>query len=130
MRGQTSRESGITLLGFLIVLVVLGFFAFIAMKLVPVYQEYYSVVGAMKGVADEAGAAKFRTVDVQNRMERRFNISYVENLDYKDVKVAKTKTGQKVIWAKYEVRKPLMGNLDFVAKFDKKVPLGNKAGVD
>lgn len=130
MRGQTSRESGITLLGFLIVLVVLGFFAFIAMKLVPVYQEYYSVVGAMKGVAEEAGAAKFRTADVQNRMDRRFDISYVENLSYKDVKVAKTKTGQKVIWAKYEVRKPLMGNLDFVAKFDKKVPLGNKAGVD
>ncbi len=42
-----SKQSGITLIGFLIVMVVVGFFGFTAMKLVPSYSEYMGMVRAM-----------------------------------------------------------------------------------
>ena len=45
-----SRQSGITLLGFIIVLAVVGFFAFLFMKLYPAYYEYYNVVSAMEAI--------------------------------------------------------------------------------
>lgn len=45
-----NAQRGITLLGFLMILMIVGFFAFLVMRLFPVYSEYYSVVSAMKGV--------------------------------------------------------------------------------
>ena len=38
------KMMGITLIGFVIVLVVLGFFGYVAMRLIPAYTEYYGVV--------------------------------------------------------------------------------------
>jgi len=46
MRAATSQK-GLTLIGFAIVLIVGGFFAYAAMKLVPVYTEYFGVVKSM-----------------------------------------------------------------------------------
>jgi len=46
-----NKQSGITLIGFLILLIVVGFFAYAAMKLVPAYVEYFGVVKAMNTVA-------------------------------------------------------------------------------
>ena len=40
-------QSGITLVGFILVLAVAGFFVFIGMKLVPMYSEFYSVKAAL-----------------------------------------------------------------------------------
>jgi hypothetical protein len=44
-----------TLTSFLTVLIVVGFFLYIGMKLFPMYQEYYAVRSAMKSLANEPG---------------------------------------------------------------------------
>ena len=41
------RQGGITLIGFLIVAAVVGFFIFIGIKLFPMYSEYYAVKSAL-----------------------------------------------------------------------------------
>ncbi len=45
------RSRGITLIGFLFLLAVVGFFAYLAMRLVPMYVEYMGVVKSMEQVA-------------------------------------------------------------------------------
>ena len=52
------KQQGLTLIGFVIVLLVIGAFAFVGLKLFPVYSEYYSVVSDMKGIAAEPGAIR------------------------------------------------------------------------
>ena len=46
MRTQRTQY-GITLIGFAMVLIVVGFFAYAAMKLIPVYTEYFGVVKSL-----------------------------------------------------------------------------------
>jgi len=41
-----TKQSGVTLIGFLVILLVVGFFGYMAMKLVPSYTEYGGVVKA------------------------------------------------------------------------------------
>jgi hypothetical protein len=53
---SSQARPGHHLSGFIIVLVVVGFFAYMAMKLFPMYQEFFSVKQAMKAVAEEAGS--------------------------------------------------------------------------
>lgn len=111
------RQSGITLMSFLIVLAVVGFSAFIAMKLFPMYQEYYAVRTAMKGLSDEPGVGDMDPSRVQHLFFRRLAIDYTSNVKPADVKFERTDGGW-LMRVNYEVRRPLVGNLDVVGKFD------------
>lgn len=125
-------QKGITFLSFVIVLVVIGFFGFLAMRLFPVYQEYYSAVSVFKSVTEAPGAASESPAQIRVHLDKRFQISYIENINLeKDIKFKNEKSG-KTVQLKYEVRRPLMYNIDFVAKFDKVFPLsgGNSAASD
>lgn len=119
------RQRGITLIGFLIVLSVAGFFIYIGMKLLPVYSEYYSVVTAMKGVAEEPGIANRDPGAIRELFRRRFEIGYVDSVRPENIRILRDGTGPRLEVA-YEVRRPLMFNLDFVAKFEKTVDMGGR----
>lgn len=119
------RQRGITLIGFLIVLSVAGFFIYIGMKLLPVYSEYYSVVSAMKGVAEEPGIANRDPGAIRELFRRRFEIGYVESVRPENIRILRDSNGQR-LEVTYEVRRPLMFNLDFVAKFEKTVDMGGR----
>lgn len=117
------NQHGITLLGFLIVLIVVGIFAFVAMRLFPVYTEFLSVRSDMQEVADQPGSSNISLSEVRKSLDKRFYISYVESVDLKEhVKLERTGNVQKLTVA-YEVRKPLAYNLDFVAKFEHSVEM-------
>ncbi len=122
------KQQGLTLIGFVMVLLVVGFFAFLGLKLFPVYSEYYSVVSDMKGLQAEPGIANASPVVIKDKLFRRFYISYVTSVKAEHVKI--TKQNGYNLNVKYEVRQPLFYNLDFVAKFDKTVDLTRQSGED
>lgn len=111
------NERGMTLLGFVIVLAVVGFFAYLAMRLFPMYQEYYSVRSAMKGLAAEPGIGTQDPARIQDLFFRRLYINYSENVSKEHVKLRRVDNGWEMT-VQYEVRRPLVGNLDVVGRFD------------
>jgi len=118
------KQRGITLIGFIFVLSFALFIAFIGMKIGPIYMEYYSVVSAMNGVASERGSANLSPYDIRVKVLNRLYVSYsAENVKEKHIKLTR-KNGVHLRIA-YEVRKPVIGNLDVVAMFDKSVRLSN-----
>lgn len=119
-----AQQRGITLISLIMGLALVIFFAFLGMKLFPVYSEYYSVAQAMEQVKAQPGVAQWTPAEVRLSMMKRFDVSYVESVKKKDIKISRS-NGYKMR-VKYEVREPLMGNLDFVAKFDKTVALTGK----
>lgn len=123
------KQSGITLIGFLTVLAVVGFAAYVAMRLFPMYQEYYSVRSAMKGLADEPGVADMDPARVQDLFFRRLDINYSNSLKPQNVKIERTEGGW-LMKVDYEVRRPLVGNLDVVGKFDASQALTRNGSVD
>jgi hypothetical protein len=110
-------QAGITLIGFLLILMVLGFFAFLVMRLFPVYSEYYGVRQAMKAVAAEPGIASRTPEQVKEALDRRFNISYVTTPKRNNVRVTR-QGGSYVLNVRYERRGPLLYNLEYIATFD------------
>ena len=123
------KQSGLSLVGFLVVLAVVGFAAYVGMKLFPMYQEYYSVQSAMKGLANEPGVADMDPAKVQDLFFRRLYINYSENVKPQNVKFERMEGGWKMR-VNYEVRRPLVGNLDVVGKFDKTQELLRRGGGD
>jgi hypothetical protein len=109
-------QSGITLLGFIIVLAVVGLFAYVGMKLFPMYSEFYSVKSALKGLANEPGIANTDPAKIKDLFFRRLYISYSENVESENVKITRVDSGWQMD-VSYEVRKPVIANLDVVGKF-------------
>ena len=118
-------QRGITFIGFILMLALAGCIAYIAMLLVPMYTEYYSVVTSLKRVANEPGAETMDPERIHNLIGRGFNISYVETIDSKDVKIVKDTNGMRFT-VDYEVRKPVVYNIDLVAHFQTAIPVGGK----
>jgi hypothetical protein len=110
-------QRGMTLTSFLVVLCIVGFGLYIGMKLFPMYSEYYSVKTALKGVAKEPGVANMEPGKVQEMFFRRLDISYSESVKPANVKFERVSGGWNMK-VNYEVRRPLVGNLDVVGKFD------------
>ena len=122
-------QRGMTLIGFIIVLALVGFFAYIAMKLVPMYSEYYAVKQALKGLQQEPGIANRDPAKIQDLFFRRLYISYSENVKPEHVKIKRVDNGWQMD-VSYEVRKPLLANLDVVGKFDATQMLTRTGAVD
>lgn len=121
------KQSGITFIGFLIVLAVVGFAAFIGMKLFPMYQEFYAVKTAAKGLSGEPGVADMDPAKIQDLFFRRLYINYSENVKPQNVKIERIDNGWNMK-VNYEVRKSLVGNLDVVGKFDVSQDLTRRGG--
>jgi hypothetical protein len=110
-------QRGMTLTSFLIVLCAVGFVLYIGMKLFPMYSEFYAVKSALKGVAQEPGVANKEPGQVQEMFFRRLYINYSETVKPANVKFERVSGGWNMK-VNYEVRRPLIGNLDVVGKFE------------
>mgnify|MGYP001817153313 FL=1 len=121
---KIKKQNGMTLIGFIIVLSLVLFLSFIGMKIAPIYFEYYSVVSAMNGVASERGSAKLSPFDIRVKVLNRLYVSYsADNVKNENIKLVR-RNGVHLRVA-YEVRKPVIGNLDVIATFDRSVRLSN-----
>jgi hypothetical protein len=111
------NQTGLTLIGFVIVLAVAGVFVYVGMKLVPMYTEYYAVKQALKGLAEEPNIAQQDPSRIKDLFFRRLYMSYSENVKPANVQLQRHEQGGWKMSVDYELRKPMMGNLDVIAKF-------------
>lgn len=121
-------QRGITLIGFLIVLALASFAFIIGAKLFPMYTEFMAVKAAMVQVQNTPGSARLSPEQVWNILDKVFYTSYVESVQRTNVQLVR-QNGY-FLRVAYEVRKPLVYNLDVVAKFDHSVELGRTDAVN
>ena len=120
---KIKKQQGLSIIGFIIVLALAVFVSYLGMRIVPLYMEYYSVVSALNGVASERGSARLSPYDIKVKVLNRLYVSYSENVKESHIKI--TRGNGVNLRVKYEVRTPIMGNLDVIAKFDYSVKLAN-----
>ncbi len=120
------NQSGMTLISFVVVAAVVGFFLFIAMKLFPMYQEFFAVKSAMKGIAAEPGVANESPAQIKEKFFKRLYIDYSNNVKPENVRIDKSSGGQ-TMYVNYEVRVPMLYNIDAVGKFSAEQPLSGAA---
>lgn len=117
------NDSGLTLIGFLIVLAVTLFFAYAGMRIVPMYLEYHALGNAMDMLADDPMASKLPPSKIKDKIQMSLWASYASNNIKKEhMRISKKSDGVNVR-VKYEIREPFLGNIDIVGKFDRTVVL-------
>ncbi len=120
MRRTQSRQAGITTVGFLILAVFIGLFAFAGMRLAPVYLNYIKIAGVLDGVFKEFDSQIPSRASIQKSIRRRFDVESVTIITARDIKIVNESGGFR-IEAVYDHMAPFIGNVSFSVHFDKKV---------
>ncbi|HOW61128.1 MAG TPA: DUF4845 domain-containing protein [Candidatus Contendobacter sp.] len=122
-RRANERQRGMTLIGMLLLLILIGFVAVIAMKVVPVYVQYYSIKSTIESVRKES-VSSMTTVDIQNAIQKRFDTGYVENVKAKDLKIRNVPGGKALDLVYQDERELFEGmGLFVVLKVNEVIPL-------
>jgi hypothetical protein len=120
---------GLTLIGFLVVLCVAGFFAYLAMRLMPMYIEYFGVVKAMEMIKSEPGSAQKSIEEIRRDLSLKFDTQYVDEASVPPQAISlRREAGGATLRIAYEKRVNFMYNIDLVGVFDKSVILRNAGG--
>lgn len=112
------RETGMTTLGTLILIVFVGLFAFAGIRLTPVYLNYMKVVGVVNGVQDEFDGQNASRAAIRNSIGRRFDIESVAQITARDIEVNAVDGGFEVV-AQYDHTAPFIANVSFTVHFNK-----------
>ena len=112
------RQVGATLLGYIILVLFVGMFAFGILRLTPVYLNYMKVVGVIDGVFDEFDGQAPTRAALRSSISRRFDVDSVSIITFRDVAVTQVDGGLKVA-AVYDHTTPFIGNISFTVHFDK-----------
>ena len=120
-----SRQSGITLIGFMILLLVLAFFAYMGMKLVPSYIEYFGVKKAMSQIGATA-SPQSDLESLRRDLSFKMGFQYVDDstIQPKDVTLDRSNNGA-VLHVDYDKRIHFLYNIDFLLHFENSVQLKN-----
>ncbi len=118
-------QRGLTLIGFLFVVLVIGLVAYTGLRIVPMYLQYSKVVSSLEAVRNQLEEEGGRTSarEIRNMLSKRFDVNYINHLDVDDVEIKRDRE-KVVIRAAYEARVPLFYNLFVVGDFDKTVEVG------
>jgi len=122
------KQKGITLLGFAMLLCVVGFFAYAAMKLIPVYSTQMGVVKAMKQLQAEQGINEKSIDDIRRDLNVKFDLQYVDESIIPPANIQlKKQGGASSLRIFYDRRVPFMYNVDLLVSFDTTVDLSKGA---
>ena len=115
------RQRGMTFLGILVIIIVIGAWVYAGIRLVPKYLEYVRVASTLEKVRDEfesnPGSTEFM---LRKAIERHFDIEMVTVIDSNDIEIKKD-GGSFTLRANYEDTVPLVSNISFLVTFDKTV---------
>ncbi|ARS49826.1 hypothetical protein PSMEN_16060 [Ectopseudomonas mendocina] len=112
-------QQGLSILGWLVVLAVVAFFASTAFKVMPHYLDYMSLEKIITSVETDK-ASDVRTVgDFYNHVSKGMQVNNIRDLNMREAMQVKVENNEFLVHLKYEKREPLIENLDLVVNFDK-----------
>lgn len=105
-----------TTLGFIILALFIGLFAFAAIRLTPVYLNYMKVAGVVSGVHQEFDGQNPTVAAIRRSIQRRFEIESVSEIRATDIKVTPKGAGYEID-ATYDHVAPFIANVSFSVHF-------------
>lgn len=112
------KQRGMSGLGFLVMLLIIGFVITALIKVLPIYIDSWTVKGAVQSAVEAGAAADQSSSAIRKRIERQFTMNQITVITPRDVKIERKKNGIIEIDASYEARVQFIQNLDVVVRFE------------
>jgi type II secretory pathway pseudopilin PulG len=106
------QQAGISLVGLIVVLAILGFLGVLAMKILPTYSEYRAISAAIVKAKSAGESAKA----IQDSFNRSAEVNYISTLSGRDLIISRENGEAEVSFA-YEKKIPLFGPASLLLEY-------------
>ena len=124
-----NHQSGMSLFVLIVIIGLFGYAIYIGVKVTPVYMEFLSIRSTVNSLADEMKARQMSKAQYMDSLRKRLDINYVDVRKLKPKRdgceksksdIFSYKRGKKNIdlGLNYEVRVPIVANVDVLLNFD------------
>jgi hypothetical protein len=119
------KQQGLSILGITLLLSLIGSTVLLAFTIVPIYTNHAKVKSAMESITNIPNIELKSKAQIKTLLHKRFSINSVYNLPKDAIKIRKRGNYIKIV-AKYNIKKPLVFNLNVLVEFNDFVQMGRK----
>ncbi|MDP5009227.1 MAG: DUF4845 domain-containing protein [Glaciimonas sp.] len=109
---NVQKQKGITLIGLIFWLAILGFIALIGAKVVPTFIEYNSIKKAIVSVKTHGGSVQ----EIQNAFDKQTDVGYISAIQGKDLDVSKNGDDIEISFA-YQKKIPIIAPVSLLIDY-------------
>lgn len=117
MNRSPSRQNGMTLISFLMMFVLIGFFMLLILKLAPIYLENFKVTTTLNALKKEPGLSDRSPKEIIAMVQKRWDINSIDRISAADSLTIDKSGGFVRIQVDYEVEEPILANISVLVKF-------------
>jgi len=114
------HQDGMTLMGMLFILGLVGLIGYAGLRLTPLYLNYIKVARSMEAAATEFKSDNPDPGAVRRSLEKHWQIEDISSVDSKDVEIVKNENGV-ALHVAYDDVAPYISNVSLSVHFDKTV---------
>jgi Tfp pilus assembly major pilin PilA len=114
------HQQGMTMIGLLCVLALVGVVVYAGIRLTPVYLNYLKVARSMDGAASDAKGDNPDQASLSRALAKQWEIQDIDVPDYKEVEITKDAEGTQ-LHVSYDQTVPYVANVSLSVHFDKTV---------
>ena len=109
------RQHGVTLIGFIFLIAIVGALGVIAFRAIPIYNEYFTVKRIVKSINVEA--TEVTPNDIRNQFILKAAADYVTDIKARDLDITR-ENGKIIISVTYSKTVPLFANVSLLFDFE------------
>jgi Domain of unknown function (DUF4845) len=115
-----NHQQGMTFIGLLCILALLGVVVYAGIRLAPLYLNYMKIARTMESVATEVKGDNPDPGAIRNLLDRHFNIEDPTGITVKDIEITRDQDGVEMHVA-YDDSAPYVANVSLSVHFEKTV---------
>ena len=129
MKNLLKHQEGITFIGILVILGMLGCFFLFGLRAFPLYTEHFAIKQAMKGVVNQPYTSRNKISKVRRLLLKNLEINSVYAFNQRNIKkftTVKKKKGKQILYFNHTKSEHLFGDLYLTLKTDEFIELPDR----
>lgn len=108
------RQRGISLIGLIVVIAILGCIGLLGMQIVPTYIEYRAIMGAVERAKKDGGGS---IKEIQDSFTKSAEVGYISSISARDLLIER-QGGEFEISFAYEKKIPVVGPASILMEYE------------
>ena len=125
MNFSPKKQQGLTMISIVMIVIGICAVALLVLQILPVYMSHGKVKSAIESIATLPDVEFKSKNEIQSLLNKRFTVNSIDSdiLPKDAIKITKHGAYLK-IQAKYDVKKPIVGNISVLIEFDDFIEVG------
>lgn len=113
------RQTGLTMISWVILILLVGFVGMFGFKLVPLYMDYMTINAALTNITHDTTVGNSAS-GMHSAIEKQFNVNDVSVISADDVQIGTDPNSNNItLTLDYDARTGFVANIDLIVHFHK-----------